>query len=105
MVLRAIRVANSRVCFPLAYAALLLSLLTPLQARAWGSSANKLVVNRAIETLPQDIRPFFESSRGFLLLHVSDPSTEKTPAERPIAVADRRVQPKIDRIHARRPMG
>lgn len=82
MVLRAIRAAISRVYFPLTCAALLLSLLAPLQARAWGSSANKLVVNRAIETLPPDIRPFFESSRGFLLLHVSDPSTEKTPAER-----------------------
>ena len=52
--------------------------------RAWGENSNKLVVNRAIETLPQEIRPFFESSRGYLLQHVNDPLTlaAKTPTER-----------------------
>ena len=59
-------------------------LLCPFQARAWGNNANKLVVNHAIETLPSDIRPFFESSRNYLLQHVNDPATSaaKTPTER-----------------------
>src|SRR5215470_6354390 len=66
------------------FAALSLFLLLPSCAFAWGDNANKLVVNRAIETLPQDVRPFFESSRSFLLQHVNDPaaSAARTPNER-----------------------
>ena len=36
-------------------------LLVPSQLAAWGNNANRLVVNRAIDTLPQDIRGFFAS--------------------------------------------
>jgi hypothetical protein len=84
VVLRAVCVSNLRIPGTFFSAAALLLLLVPSQAYAWGDNANKLVVNRAIETLPQDVRPFFESSRGFLLLHVNDPlaSAEKTPTER-----------------------
>jgi hypothetical protein len=60
--------------------------LSPSHAYAWGNGANRLVVNRAVETLPQDIRPFFEANRGILLQHVNDPfgTPDKllTPAER-----------------------
>lgn len=65
-------------------ATFVLSLLTPPPAHAWGENGNKLVVNRAIETLPPDIRPFFESSRSFLLQHVNDPlaTAQKTPTEK-----------------------
>lgn len=82
---------SRRVCVPkrtvssaLLAAAALVILLYPHQARAWGNNANKLIVNRAIETLPPDIRPFFESSRNSLLQHVNDPATSaaKTPTER-----------------------
>ncbi len=77
------RMRTLKTLLPLGCAVAIVSLLSPVRARAWGDSANKLVINRAIETLPPgDIRGFFESSRGFLLLHVSDPLTEKTPAER-----------------------
>ncbi|HKF26759.1 MAG TPA: hypothetical protein VKB24_12295 [Candidatus Acidoferrum sp.] len=55
-------------------------------AQAWGNSANRLVVNRAVETLPQDIRPFFDANRSILLQHVNDPfgtpDKRLTPAER-----------------------
>ena len=53
--------------------------------RAWGRNANKLVVNKAIETLPPDIREFFESNRALLSQHVTDPldSIAKTAAEKP----------------------
>ncbi len=63
--------------------AALLALL-PRPVSAWGRSAHKLVVNQAIDTLPQDIRSFFESYRGFLLQHVNDPldAVAKTPAEK-----------------------
>ncbi len=73
VVLRAIRIPNLKLVFTLGCALALVSLLAPPQARAWGDNANKLVVNRAIETLPPDLRSFFENSRGFLLLHVNDP--------------------------------
>lgn len=84
MVLRAIRVLNLKPSFALTCAIVIAYLFAPSPARAWGDNANKLVVNRAIETLPPDLRSFFENSRGFLLLHVNDPltSAQKTPTER-----------------------
>jgi hypothetical protein len=56
----------------------------PHQAAAWGRNAHKLVVNQAIDTLPQEIRGFFESNRVLLLQHVIDPldAVAKTPAEK-----------------------
>ncbi len=65
---------------------LLLSILVSVPSRvaAWGRNAHKLVVNQAIDTLPQDIRGFFESNRALLLQHVIDPldAVAKTPAEK-----------------------
>ena len=58
-----------RLCFPLALAIA----LWPSLALAWGNNANRLVINRAIDTLPQDIRPFFDANRSILLQHVNDP--------------------------------
>ena len=40
---------------------------------AWGGNAHKLVVNKAIDTLPPDIRGFFEANRSSLVQHVTDP--------------------------------
>jgi len=59
-------------------------LLWPRFAFAWGRAAHKLVVNQAIDTLPQDIRYYFESNRNFLLEHVNDPIelSAKTPLEK-----------------------
>jgi hypothetical protein len=64
-----------------------LFLLSAEQTRAWGRSGSRLVLNKAIETLPADnraLRDFFESNRTFLLAHVTDPldSFENTPAEK-----------------------
>jgi hypothetical protein len=63
--------------------ALALSLVPP-PLLAWGNSANKLIVNRAVDTLPPDLRQFFDANRSILLQHVNDPlvTVEKTPAER-----------------------
>jgi hypothetical protein len=49
------------------------TLLFPHFAGAWGRSAHRLVVNQAIDTLPQNLRYFFEASRSFLVDHVNDP--------------------------------
>ena len=67
-----------------ALVSLVLALSLPPDSRAWGKSGSKLVVNKAIETLPQGLREYFENNRGFLLVHVTDPleAIGKTPAER-----------------------
>lgn len=61
-----------------------LFLFFPEGAAAWGRNANKLIVNQAIDTLPADIRAFFDASRSILLQHVTDPIDEvtKSPAEK-----------------------
>jgi hypothetical protein len=45
----------------------------PNRVIAWGRGGQKLVINRAIETLPPEVRGFFDANRGFLLEHVNDP--------------------------------
>lgn len=73
---------------PVRLAAILLLMasvaLFPKHTTAWGRNADKLVVNQAIDTLPQDIRSFFEANRAYLLQHVIDPlnALAKTPAEK-----------------------
>ena len=50
-----------------------LGLLSPRLTLAWGEGAQRLVVNHAVDTLPNEIRPFFENNRRFLMDHVDDP--------------------------------
>ena len=45
----------------------------PHAALAWGRNGQKLIINQAIETLPPEIRGYFEANRAALLQHVSDP--------------------------------
>jgi hypothetical protein len=56
----------------------------PGQALAWGRNGQKLIVNQAIDTLPPEIRGYFEANRTALLQHVSDPidAMAKSAAER-----------------------
>jgi hypothetical protein len=53
--------------------ALLVWLAASGTALAWGPSAHRLVNNWAAETLPPEIRAFFESNRQFLIEHANDP--------------------------------
>jgi hypothetical protein len=71
-----------RVLFLLAVVAI--GVFLPSGALAWGGNGQRLILNKSIDTLPPDIRYFFESSRAFLLQHVTDPidAMAKTPAER-----------------------
>ena len=87
MVLRTVTLPNlkrSSLKWMVSFATVLLSFLLPSRAAAWGNNANRLVVNRAVDTLPQEIRAFFDANRSILLQHVNDPllSLEKTPSER-----------------------
>jgi hypothetical protein len=63
---------------------LLAGLCLPGGALAWGNNAQRLIVNHAVDTLPYELRPFFESNRNFLIQHVNDPlnQLDKQPNER-----------------------
>jgi hypothetical protein len=72
--------------FPVAWtaAALLIFfslLLTPGSAFAWGANGQRLIANRAVDTLPPDVQSYFDANREFILRHVTDTLgfLEKTP--------------------------
>ena len=61
------------------------SLVAPQSAHAWGANAERLVANKAVQTLPPEIRGFFEANRDWIGRHVTEPLDllEKSPlAER-----------------------
>jgi len=61
-----------------------------LPAGAWNANADRLVTNQAVDTLPDDIRPFFEASRQFLVQHVIDARDElaRAPGTKPYHYID-----------------
>jgi hypothetical protein len=56
----------------------------PASALAWGPSAHRLAINKALDSLPPELRPWFEANRSFLVQHVTDPLTalQRNPSER-----------------------
>ncbi len=62
--------------------AFLAALFLPLGALAWGGGGHRQVVSKAIDTLPPEMRPFFEANRDYLAQHVTDPldALAKNPA-------------------------
>lgn len=50
-----------------------LALLAPSPAAAWGFETHKFIVSRAIDILPEAIRPFFQANRVFVVEHAIDP--------------------------------
>jgi len=58
--------------------ALVVSLLVPSTAHAWGTNAHRYIMRRAIEMLPPSIRPFFEAHRDELVMRVVDPDLWRT---------------------------
>jgi hypothetical protein len=49
--------------------------LAPVSLWAWGANAERLIAARSIDTLPPELRGFFEANREFILRHVTDPLT------------------------------
>ena len=48
----------------------------------WGQSADRLITNKAVDTLPPEMQAFFQANRQFLVQHVTDPESEdKSPNE------------------------
>jgi hypothetical protein len=58
--------------YVLPLALLALCLTPPNLALAWGPTAHDIVTTWAIQTLPPEIRSFFENNRQFLLEHAND---------------------------------
>ena len=65
---------------PVALVAVTLSVLPPARVAvdAWGFSAHKLIMDRAIPLLPAELRPFFEKYRVTVIEHTIDPDTYRT---------------------------
>lgn len=42
-------------------------LVMPETASGWGANAHKLITNKAVDTLPPELRPFFEARRSLLM--------------------------------------
>ena len=53
--------------------ALVLASLVPAPAAAWGFAGHKLIMRRAIELLPPELKPFFEHYRNEVVIRVVDP--------------------------------
>lgn len=52
---------------------LLWLVLLPRPAGAWGFAAHQMIMRRAIELLPPELKPFFEQRREEVVLRVKDP--------------------------------
>lgn len=79
------RVANnSRTRLIPLFAAAVAFAAFPSCAEAWGRNAHRLIINKAVDTLPDNVRYFFDVGRGSLLQHVTDPldALTKNPAEK-----------------------
>jgi hypothetical protein len=53
--------------------ALALTSLVPAPAAAWGFAGHQLIMRRAIELLPPELKPFFEHYRNEVVVRVKDP--------------------------------
>ncbi len=48
-------------------------LVVPQSAFGWGANAQKLITNKAVDTLPPDMRPFFDAKRNLLVDSSAEP--------------------------------
>jgi hypothetical protein len=57
--------------------------LTLPSSFGWGENAGRMIVDKAVDTLPVEMQSFFQANRSFLMQHVTDPlqSEARTPAE------------------------
>jgi hypothetical protein len=58
-------------------------LVTSPACFGWGENAERLITNKAVDTLPDEMVGYFSASRQFLVQHVTDPDEggSKTPTE------------------------
>jgi hypothetical protein len=56
-------------------AAVIIAVLVPAPASAWGSEAHRYIMARAIDRLPPELKPFFEHYRAEIVVRSIDPDT------------------------------
>ena len=69
---------------PIGLALLLLLVLVAISTTfGWGDNAERLITNKAVDTLPDEMQPFFAANRQFIVQHVTDPdeAESKNPAD------------------------
>jgi hypothetical protein len=59
-------------------AAVVIAAMWPANASAWGSTAHRLIMSRAIDILPAELKPFFVQHRDELMLRSIDPDLWRT---------------------------
>jgi hypothetical protein len=69
-----------RLCSALVLISLILLLALP-SSFGWGENAERLITSKAVDTLPDEMQPFFEANRQFLVQHVTDAGQSKNPAD------------------------
>ncbi len=57
----------------------LISFCSLQAAFGWGENAERLVASKAIDTLPDEMQPFFAANRQFLVAHVADSQEALSP--------------------------
>lgn len=57
---------------------LLSALVQPRPALAWGFTAHQVIMRRALDLLPAELKPFFEQRREEVVLRVKDPDLWRT---------------------------
>ena len=51
---------------------ILILLPGPSALFGWGENAERLIINKAVDTLPDEMLPFFQANRQYLVQHVTD---------------------------------
>ena len=67
-----------RTALPAALFALVLAAIRPAPLDAWGFNGHRFITERAIDLLPLEIRPFFQTFRATVVEHAIDPDTYRT---------------------------
>src|SRR5580692_12935599 len=51
----------------------------------WGDNADRLVTNKAVDTLPDEMLPFFQANRQYLVQHVKRPDPPLAASTNPLS--------------------
>jgi len=69
---------NVRKVLPVALVALACSFVPTARVGAWGFNGHKFIADRAVDLLPPELRPFFQTYRTTFVEHAIDPDTYRT---------------------------
>jgi len=70
---------SHRACAGLALFLAILLLALPASS-GWGDNAERMITDKAVDTLPDEMLPFFLANRSFLVQHVNDAAEARNPS-------------------------